>query len=63
MLLVGLPYQETALSTTRVGGTPYGVSHLVGSEGDPTLDEKERQLAFAQGRRLAEIALKLHRPE
>lgn len=62
MLLVGLPYQETALSTTLAGGTPYGASHLAGSDGDPTLDEKERQLAFVQGRRLAEIALKLYRP-
>ncbi len=59
MLLVGLPYTESALSTTRSGGTPYGASHLAGGEGNPTLTEDERQLAFAQGRRLASIALKL----
>ncbi len=59
MLLLGLPYTETALSTTRSGGTPYGASHLAGAEGNPTLSEDERQLAFAQGRRLATIALKL----
>ncbi len=53
------PNTETALSTTRSGGTPYGASHLAGAEGNPTLSEDERQLAFAQGRRLASIALKL----
>ena len=59
MLLVGLPYGETDLSSTRSGGTPYGASHLAGSEGNATLTEEERRLAFAQGRRLAAIALKL----
>ena len=59
MLLVGLPYTETALSATRSGGTPYGASHLAGVGGDPTLSDEERQLAFAQGRRLAAIARKL----
>ncbi|MBR0345534.1 MAG: NAD(P)H:quinone oxidoreductase, partial [Rudaea sp.] len=26
-LIVGLPYTEAALNTTRAGGTPYGASH------------------------------------
>ncbi|HMW16685.1 MAG TPA: NAD(P)H:quinone oxidoreductase [Accumulibacter sp.] len=59
MLLVGLPFSESRLSSTRGGGTPYGASHLAGVEGQPILSEDERQLAFAQGRRLASIALKL----
>ncbi|EXI79383.1 MAG: NAD(P)H dehydrogenase (quinone) [Candidatus Accumulibacter appositus] len=59
MLVVGLPYSEAALSSTRSGGTPYGASHLAGAEGTQTLSEEERQLAFAQGRRLATIAMKL----
>jgi len=59
MLLIGLPYSEAALSSTRSGGTPYGASHLAGTAGTPTLSEEERQLAFAQGRRLAAIATKL----
>lgn len=59
MLVVGLPYSEPALARTRSGGSPYGASHLAGSDGDPTLTDDERQLAFAQGRRLAAIALKL----
>ena len=29
MLLLGLPYSETDLNSTRTGGTPYGPSHLV----------------------------------
>ena len=59
MLLLGLPYSESALSVTRSGGTPYGASHVAGPEGSPTLSDEERQLAFAQGRRLASIALQL----
>ncbi|MCM8595828.1 NAD(P)H:quinone oxidoreductase [Accumulibacter sp.] len=59
MLLVGLPYSEAALAATRTGGTPYGASHVAGAEGNPTLSDDERQLAFAQGRRLATIALRL----
>lgn len=60
MLLLGLPYTESALSATRTGGTPYGVSHLAGSQGLPDLSEDERRLAFAQGQRLAAVALKLY---
>ncbi|MEF8700186.1 MAG: NAD(P)H:quinone oxidoreductase [Candidatus Accumulibacter sp. UW20] len=59
MLLIGLPYTEPALSCTRSGGTPYGASHLAGADGNPVLSDDERQLAFAQGRRLATLALKL----
>ncbi len=59
MLVVGLPYSESALTSTRSGGTPYGASHLAGVGGDPTLTDEERRLAFAQGRRLATIALRL----
>ncbi len=58
-VIVGLPYTEHALHATREGGTPYGASHLAGDSGDARLSEAERKLAFAQGRRLAEIALKL----
>ncbi|MBN8453535.1 NAD(P)H:quinone oxidoreductase [Accumulibacter sp.] len=61
MLLLGLPYSESALSATRSGGTPYGASHVAGAEGNPTLTDDERQLAFAQGHRLASIALQLRR--
>lgn len=59
MLLMGLPYTEAELSTTRSGGTPYGASHVAGGNGDPTLTEAESQLAFAQGQRLARLVVQL----
>ncbi|MBY0340290.1 MAG: NAD(P)H:quinone oxidoreductase, partial [Rhodocyclaceae bacterium] len=33
MILVGLPFTEAELTTTREGGGPYGASHVSGSEG------------------------------
>jgi NAD(P)H dehydrogenase (quinone) len=63
MLLVGLPYTERALSTTRGGGSPYGASHVTGSAHGPTaLSEEERTLARALGARVAGIAVRLARP-
>ena len=59
MLLVGLPFTEADLTTTASGGTPYGPSHVAGPDGNPVLSEAESCLAFAQGKRLAEIARKL----
>jgi NAD(P)H dehydrogenase (quinone) len=59
MLIVGLPYTETALIKTRSGGTPYGPSHLAGSDSKLPLSEDEKTLCEALGRRLAETALKL----
>lgn len=61
MLVMGIPYRETELNTTRSGGTPYGASHVAGADGNPTLTEDEMRLAVAQGRRLAETALRLVR--
>ena len=59
MVLVGIPFSGTALATTKSGGTPYGASHVSGNNGDPTISEEERGLAFELGRRLAEISGKL----
>ncbi|WP_110647727.1 NAD(P)H:quinone oxidoreductase [Salinicola peritrichatus] len=59
MVYAGLPYSETRLIHTRSGGTPYGVSHLAGPDASREVDDDERQLARAQGRRLAELALGL----
>jgi len=42
-----------------VGGTPYGASHFAGLADDLPITDAERALCVAQGRRLAEIALKL----
>jgi NAD(P)H dehydrogenase (quinone) len=59
MLLVGLPYTERALSTTRAGGTPYGASHVAGVQHG--LTEDERVLAQALGKRVAQLAVTLAR--
>jgi NAD(P)H dehydrogenase (quinone) len=59
MMILGLPYTEAALSTTREGGTPYGASHVSGSNGETAASDAEKQLAVGLGRRLAETAIKL----
>lgn len=58
-LIVGLPYTEPALTTTRGGGSPYGASHVSGADGEREFDDDERVLARALGRRVAAIAAKL----
>ena len=59
MMIMGLPYTETDLRTTRSGGTPYGASHLAGTGSDEPLTEHEKKLCIALGRRLAAVATKL----
>jgi NAD(P)H dehydrogenase (quinone) len=59
MLIVGLPYSEPTLSSTKTGGTPYGASHIGGAMDDQAISEDERKLCIALGKRLAETALKL----
>ncbi len=56
MLLLGLPYSETDLLHTRSGGTPYGPSHLAGSESKLPLSAEEKRLCHALGKRLAKTA-------
>jgi NAD(P)H dehydrogenase (quinone) len=59
MLLVGIPYTEPLLNSTQSGGSPYGASHVAGSDDQRPLSEDEKQLARALGKRLAETARKL----
>ena len=61
MLVMGLPYTLAELNATRTGGTPYGASHFAGVADDQPITDAERSLCIAQGKRLAEIALKLGR--
>ena len=58
-VVVGIPFTEPALNTTRSGGTPYGASHMAGLQDDPEPSDEEALLARALGRRLAAIAAKL----
>ncbi|VAW67176.1 Flavoprotein WrbA [hydrothermal vent metagenome] len=59
MLVLGLPYSEASLHTTTTGGTPYGASRL-SSDNNAPLDEDEKSLCLALGRRVAETAQKLN---
>lgn len=58
-LIVGLPFSESALGSTRTGGTPYGASHVAGPQDDHRLSDEEKALAQALGRRLADVARRL----
>ena len=58
-VIVGIPFTEPQLSSTRTGGTPYGASHVAGGEDDPQPSEEEAALARALGRRVADIARRL----
>ncbi len=59
MVIVGLPYTEPDLMSTRSGGTPYGASHVAGGAADRPIEGEERRLAVALGARLARIAVRL----
>jgi NAD(P)H dehydrogenase (quinone) len=59
MLLMGLPYSEPELFTTKSGGSPYGPTHVAGTDSDLPLGEDEKRLCIALGRRLAAMALAL----
>lgn len=71
MLLCGVPYSEQALHKTQSGGTPYGPSHYAPSNtgslnNDPDtssklmLSEDEQKICKSFGKRIANIAVKLH---
>ncbi|MET0532646.1 MAG: NAD(P)H:quinone oxidoreductase, partial [Steroidobacter sp.] len=63
MYIVGLPYTESTLTTTRSGGSPYGASHVanaIAQEGAAArLSDDERLLATVLGKRVAELAVRL----
>ncbi len=59
MLIVGLPYTETALFDTKTGGSPYGVTRLTDDLEATPLSDDERTLCLAIGKRVATITKKL----
>ncbi|MCM8854991.1 MAG: NAD(P)H:quinone oxidoreductase [Candidatus Thiodiazotropha sp.] len=61
MILLGIPYSETTLLHTSSGGTPYGASHLAGSDSKLPLTDEEKRICKTQGRRMAETILRLQR--
>ena len=59
MIWVGLPYSEKELLETTRGGTPYGASHVAGTNSDQPLDDNESRLCKALGHRVARLATRL----
>lgn len=58
-IVVGVPYSEQALFTTKGGGSPYGPGHVAGGDGRRDIDADERAICLALGKRVAEVGLKL----
>lgn len=59
MIIVGIPYSESALSTTHSGGTPYGPSHVAGTQNNVSITDDEKIICQALGKRIATLALQL----
>jgi len=59
MLISGLPYSEADLLSTQSGGTPYGPTHVAGSDSQRALTPEEQRLCQALGKRLARLAHQL----
>jgi NAD(P)H dehydrogenase (quinone) len=62
MVIVGLDYGYAAQMTLDeiVGGAPYGATTIAGPDGSRQVSQKELDGARYQGRRVAEVAAKLH---
>jgi NAD(P)H dehydrogenase (quinone) len=62
MIVVGMDYGYGAQMTLDeiVGGAPYGATTIAGGDGSRKVSEKELGGARYQGRRIAEVAAKLH---
>lgn len=58
-LMVGIPFTEPELVSTRSGGTPYGASHVAGPNSDQPITDDEKALCLALGKRLADVTKKL----
>lgn len=59
MVITGIPYSEPALSNTNSGGTPYGASHVSGTDAKTALTPDEKTLCSALGKRVATLAKKI----
>lgn len=55
MVLMGLPYTEPLLTSTTVGGSPYGATHVALEEQTHLFDD-EMRLAKALGTRLSKLS-------
>lgn len=57
MIIVGLPFSNSALALTRRGGTPYGASHVAGIDNNEAFTSEEIQLCGLLGKRVAGAAV------
>jgi NAD(P)H dehydrogenase (quinone) len=58
MTLMSVPYTEPRLHAQTGGGSPYGVSHIAGPN-HQAVDQETALLARNQGKRIAQLALRL----
>lgn len=58
-IIVGVPYNESALYSTTSGGTPYGPSHFAGQDRTQEFTSDEKRICRTLGKRIASLALKL----
>jgi NAD(P)H dehydrogenase (quinone) len=58
-IVVGVPYSVKELFSTQAGGSPYGPGHVAGPDGQREIDEEEKAICRALGKRVAEVAVKL----
>lgn len=56
MLITGIPFAGTTLSTTKSGGTPYGASHVAGPDNQHPISKDEEASCVDLGKRIARIA-------
>jgi NAD(P)H dehydrogenase (quinone) len=57
MMILGIPYTESTLTTTQTGGTPYGASHFArAGSAEQGISADEKTLAIALGSRVARAA-------
>ena len=59
MLIVGIPYSEPSLGKTITGGTPYGATHVAGSNNQNPISDDEKSLCIALGKRISDLAKRL----
>ncbi len=60
MLIVGVPYStEGMIHTEARGGTPYGATTISGPKGELAPTEEDLVICRVQGKRVAELAMKI----
>ena len=60
MILLGIPFAGTPINATITGGTPYGASHVAGSDNCNEFSQDEQKVARILGERIANCASKMN---